>query len=241
MKAADVMSRAVVTVAPDSPLADVIARLLESRVGTVPVLDGETLVGMVCDVDLLHRAELGTSPRPTSWLGLFVSGAARAEAFVHSHGTLARDVMSPPVSVAEDTPLADVAAMLERHGVGRLPVVRGDKLVGTVGRADLLRALASRLAPLPPRSADDQQLREDVIAALEAVGPLGATQDITIVVEDGTVHLWGGVADEATHRALVLAAAVPGAKSVHDHLNPLHRVDPMDRPNWPDPSLHADR
>src|ERR1700728_4810962 len=110
MNAADIMTRAVVTASPETPLAEVIQKLLESRAGMLPVIHGDRVVGMVSDSDLLHRAELGTEPRPTSWLGLFVSDAARATAFVQGHGKLARDVMSAPVAVAEDTPLADVAA-----------------------------------------------------------------------------------------------------------------------------------
>ena len=241
MIAADIMTRASVTVAPETPLAEVIARLLESRMGAIPVVEGSTVVGMVNDTDLLRRAELGTEPHPSSWLGLFVSDAARAAAFVHGHGTAARDVMTAPaVTVAHDTPVAEVAALLERRSIDRVAVLRDGRLAGTVGRSDILRALASRLAPLPPRSADDQRLREDVIAAIETGGWLDGTSDITVVVEDGIAHLWGGVAGDALHRALVVAAGgVPGVRAVRDHLNPLRRADPMDRPNWPDPGVRA--
>jgi CBS domain-containing protein len=240
MIAADIMTRALVTVAPETPLDEVIRLLLEKRVGALPVVQDGAVVGLVGEADLLHRAELGTEPRPTSWLGLFVSDAARATAFVQGHGKLARDVMSAPVAVAEDTPLADVAALLERRGIGRVPVLRDGRLIGTVGRSDILRALASRLNPLPPRSADDQRLRDDVVAAIEATGALAETSDMTVVVEGGVVHLWGGVDGDAIHRALVVAAGgVPGVGEVRDHLTPLDRPDPMDRPNWPDPGVRV--
>ena len=240
MIAADIMTRAVATVAPETPLAEIVGALLASRAGCIPVVQGGDVVGMVTDTGLLHRAELGTEPRPASLLGLFVTDAARAAAFVRGHGRLARDVMiSPAVTVNEATPVAEVAELLERHGIGRVPVVRGSKLVGTVGRSDILRALASRLAPLPPRSADDQRLREDVVAAIEAGGWRDDVSDMTVLVEDGVAHLWGAVAPEAVHRALVVAAGVvPGVRAVRDHLSAPHHTDPMDRPNWPDPGLH---
>jgi CBS domain-containing protein len=237
MKAADIMTRAVVTVAPETPLDEVI-RLLLDKPGGLPVVDDGTVVGIVDEADLLRRAELGSEPRPNSWLGLFVSDTARAAAFVRGHGRLARDVMTAPaVTVAEDTPVGEVAELLEKRGIGRVPVLRDGRLVGMVGRSDLLRALASRLAPLPPRSEDDRQVREAVTSAIEQSGWLEGTADITIVVENGVVHLWGSVAGEAIHRALVVAVGeVPGVREVRDHLVPAQHPDPMDRPNWPAPA-----
>jgi CBS domain-containing protein len=238
MIAADIMTRALVTVAADTPLDEVIRLLLDTRVEALPVLEGETVVGIVAESDLLRRAEFGTAPRPTSWLGLFVSDEARAKAFVRGHGRLARDVMSQPVvAVAEDTPVGEVAALLEKRGIGQVPVLREGRLVGVVGRSDILRALASRLTPLPPRSADDRRLRESVVMAVEASGRLEGTADVSIVVESGIVHLWGSVAGEAIHRALVVAVGeVPGVREVCDHLSPAQHPDPLDRPNWPSPA-----
>jgi CBS domain-containing protein len=238
MRAADIMTRALVTVAPDTPLDEVIRLLLDKRAGALPVVEDHAVVGIVAEADLLRRAELGAEPRPTSWLGWFVSDTARAQAFVRGHGKLARDVMTQPaVTVAEDTPVAEVAALLEHQRISRVPVLREGRLVGLVSRSDILRALASRLAPLPPRSADDRSLREAVIAAIEASGWLEGTADLTIVVEAGVVDLWGSVAGEAIHRALVVAVGeVPGVREVRDHLAPVQHPDPMDRPNWPSPA-----
>lgn len=238
MKAADIMTRTLPSVAPDTPLAEVIRLLLDKRVGALPVVDGSTVVGIVAEADLLRRVELGAAPRPTSWLGLFTSDTARAAAFVHSHGTLARDVMSQPaVTVTEDTPVGEVAELLEKKRIGRVPVLRDGRLVGMVGRSDILRALASRLAPLPARSEDDQRLREAVVASIEASGWLEGTADMTIVVEAGVVHLWGTVADQTIHRALIVAVGeIPGVREVRDHLGPAQTIDPLDRPNWPSPA-----
>lgn len=238
MIAADIMTRALVTVSPDTPLAEVIQLLLEKRTGALPVVESGEVRGMVAEADLLRRAELGSEPRPTSWLGLFASDSARAAAFVRGHGRRAADVMThPAITVAEDTPVGQVAELLEKRGIGRVPVVRDGQLVGLVGRSEILRALASRLAPLAPRSEDDRHLRELVVMAIEQSGWLEGTADLTIVVEAGIVHLWGTVTDEAIHRALVLAVGeVPGVTQVRDHLGPPEHADPLDRPNWPSPA-----
>ncbi len=239
MIAADIMTRTVATVSPETPLDEVIRLLLETRVGALPVVEGGGAVaGMVAEADLLRRAELGSEKRPTSWLNLFISDSTRAAAFVRGHGTAARDVMThPAVTVAEDTPVAEIAALLEKRGIGRVPVVRDGRLVGIVGRSDLLRALASRLTPLPPRSADDRDLREAVIAAIEGSGWMEGTADLTIVVEGGVVQLWGSIGDAAVHRALVLAVGeVPGVREVRDNLAAPPHFDPLDRPNWPAPA-----
>jgi CBS domain-containing protein len=239
MIAADIMTRAAATLSPETPLDEVIRLLLETRAESLPVVgeDG-AVVGTVSETDLLRRAELGSEKRPTSWLGLFASDSARAAAFVRGHGKLARDVMThPAATVAEDTPVGEVAALLEKRGIGRVPVVRNGRLVGVVGRSDLLRALASRLTPLPPRNAGDRELREAVIAAIEGSGWMEGAADMTIVVEGGVVQLWGSIADEAVHRALVLAIGdVPGVREVRDNLVRPPHPDPLDRPNWPVPA-----
>ena len=241
MIAADILTPAQATVGPDTPLADVVKLLLEKRVGTLPVIDAHTLVGTVSEADLLHRAELGTERRPPSWLALFLSDASKAAAFVRGHGTRAADVMTTPApTVAEDTPLAEIAEMLERHGLAELPVLREGRLAGMVSRSSILRALASRLTPLPTRSADERELRAAVARALEASGWIDGVADATLVVEGDVVHLWGSVTSEAVHRALVLAAGeVPGVGAVRDHLDHAHRPDPLDRPNWPDPGVRV--
>jgi CBS domain-containing protein len=238
MIAADIMTRALVTISPDTPLPDVIRLLLDKRVGALPVVEGASVVGVVAESDLLRRIELGTEPRPTSWLGLFVSDNARAEAFVRGHGRLARDVMTQPaITVPADTPIGEVAELLEKRGISRVPVLRDGRLVGVVGRSDILRALASRLTPLPARGEDDRRVREAIVTTIEASGWLEGTADVTIIVEAGVVNLWGTVAGEAIHRALVVAVGeVPGVREVRDHLSPATSLDPLDRPNWPSPA-----
>jgi CBS domain-containing protein len=121
-------------------------------------------------------------------------------------------------SVDEHTQLGDIVAMMERHRIKRVPVLRGKKLVGIVTRANLLRALACVMHRLPPASADDAGIRQKIIAELqgEKWTPV-ATVDA--IVRDGVVTLTGYVLDERQREALkVLVENVPGVKQVRDQM-----------------------
>ena len=117
MKAKDIMTSPVVSVTPVTSVREIAALLLEHRISAVPVLDDGRLVGIVSEGDLLHRHEIGTDrvPPPRSWwLRLFSTGGTPAE-YVRSHAAHARDIMAREVvSVAEDTPVADIARCSRR-------------------------------------------------------------------------------------------------------------------------------
>lgn len=141
---ADVMTRAVSTVRPETPLAEVVDLLLRRDVKAVPVVDERGhVVGIITGGDLLRRGDLRLR------LGLkqdLETDALREhlQALTRSRLT-ARDVMTRPVRVVSpETDLAAVIDLMARHRVKRLPVVDQRKaLVGIVSRADLLRAIAA--------------------------------------------------------------------------------------------------
>ena len=83
---------------------------------------------------------------------------------------------------------------METNGVKRLPVMRGDKLVGIVSRANLLQAVAGLARDIPDPTADDDHIRSRIIAAIEKNdwSPFG----LNVVVRDGIVHLSGVITDE---------------------------------------------
>ena len=130
---------------------------------------------------------------------------------------------SVPVTVTEDTPLPAVVDLMEEKNVKRLPVLRGDKLVGMVTRANLLQAVASLARQVPDPTADDDHIRNRVINAIEKNDwcPFG----LSVIVRDGIVHLSGIVTEEQARRAAIVAAEnVEGVVKVHDHLR---WMDPM--------------
>ena len=144
MKAQDVMTAPVVTVAPEAPVPEIAALLIERQISAVPVVDGGAVVGIVSEGDLLRRGETRTERRRPGWLEMLLNRDIQAAGFVKEHGTCARDVMTADViAVAPDTDLAEIARILERRRIKRVPVIDKGRLVGIVSRANLLRGLVA--------------------------------------------------------------------------------------------------
>jgi CBS domain-containing protein len=230
MKAKDIMTSPVITVAPDTPVREIAALLFERRISGVPVLEDGRLVGLVSEADLLHRHEIGTdSVQPRSWwLRLFSADCTPAE-YIKSHATQARDIMAREVvSVAQDTPVAEIATLLETRGIKRVPVLRGAQLVGIVSRANLIQALAvmrqSAIRAIPP---SDHAIRGRLLGELERQ-PWWRRVGSNVVVTEGVVHYWGmvGSGDER-NAARVAAENVPGVRGVEDHRFEYHDIPSM--------------
>jgi CBS domain-containing protein len=237
MQARDIMTPDVICVAPDTGVAEVVRLMLDRRISAVPVVEEGRLVGIVSEGDLLRRVETGTDAPPSRWLELVHSGDTRAADYVKTHGRRAEEVMTRSViTVGEDASLAQIARILAAHRFRRVPVMRGERLVGIVSRANLMQALASRMAaPAEAPSADDRRIREALLAEIGRQS-WAAPGDASVTVSNGVVHLWGSIDSEAKHRALVVTAEnIPGVAAVEDHMQRLVAVDPVDRPNWPTP------
>jgi CBS domain-containing protein len=225
MRAGDVMTGEVVTVRPEARVEQVARLMLEHHISAVPVVEAEgRLLGIVSEGDLVRRVETGTLARRAWWLDLLTDTAVQAREYVKTHGRRAADVMTGPVvTVGVDTPVEEIARLLERHGIKRVPVVRDGRVIGIVSRADLIRGLAVRpVEPPPARGEDDRAIREAVLSALRAQ-PWWIGTYRNVVVVDGVVHLWGLARSEAERQAMRVAAeAVPGVKGVEDHLMDWH-------------------
>ncbi len=161
MQARDLMSRDVVRVSPETPLRDVARVLLHHQLSAVPVVDATgAVVGMVSEGDLIGRKKTERETRSEWWLMRLAEGEPVNEEFErHIQGPLAvaSEVMSSPViSVTEDTPFDEIAALMATHRVKRVPVIRDGQLVGIVRRADLLRSVGGgpdAPVPRPPEPA----------------------------------------------------------------------------------------
>ena len=230
MRSKDVMTTNVVTVGPDTDVRTIARSLIERGISAVPVVDhAGRVIGIVSEGDLMRRAEAGTERRPSWWLELFASPEEKARDYAKSHGLTAKDVMSrPAVTVAEDAPLGEVATLLERHRIKRVPVVRDGAIVGIVSRANLLRGLVAREAA-PAVTPDDAGIREQVAAGINAAGIIEPY--VNVVVADGIVHVWGFVGSEAEKAAIRIAAeTVPGVKAVQN--NVAVGTNPVLRGGW---------
>jgi CBS domain-containing protein len=115
MLAKDIMTSNVITVAPQTPVKNLARILTKNHISGVPVLDRKgKLLGIVSEADLIAK-----------------------------RGRLAKSIMSHHVtSVTEETPVEEIAKVLTTHKIKRVPVSRGEKLVGIVSRGDIVRALA---------------------------------------------------------------------------------------------------
>jgi CBS domain-containing protein len=225
MKALDVMVRNVVTVKPDDAVADAVRLLAEHDISAPPVVDdGNNVVGVISEADLLHRDEMGTEKQRPWWLEAVTPASTLAGEFAKSHGRRVAEVMSTDVvSAAEDTPLGEIGTMLERYRIKRVPVLRGGKLVGVVSRSNLIQALASSRAPAVGAGAEaDRKIRQELLDRL-------SREDWTdfgernVIVSGGIVHLWGLVGSLQEHKALLaLAEGVPGVASVSDEMIPAY-------------------
>jgi CBS domain-containing protein len=219
MKAGDVMVSNVISVGPDTEIKDVADVLIRNRISGVPVLgsDGE-LLGIISEGDLIRRPETGTERRPSRWLSLFASPEGEALEFIKSHSTKAADVMTAPVvSASPDTPIATIAALLEKNKIKRVPIVENGKVVGMVSRANLVQALASAAA-VAPSSADDTKIRARVMSRLGAENWTRPAL-MNVIVTNGTVELWGIVDSQTERKAVrVLVETTPGVRGVNDNL-----------------------
>jgi CBS domain-containing protein len=166
--AADVMTRDVAVVHPETTLLSAVKLTASRGVSGLPVVDEHgALVGMMSEGDLLRWHE-GFSDREVRWLHLLAEGFDLAPDFLREiqeqHRTI-KVLMSPnPITVIETTPAREIASLMHTHGINSVPVLRDRKLVGIVTRTDLVRALAQKLSemePPPPRRASvDEALRQ---------------------------------------------------------------------------------
>ena len=215
MQAIKVMTRTVVTVPADATVWAAADILLGARVSAAPVVDADgRMLGIVSEADLMNRPELGTVPS-RSWLQrLLTDEAILARDYLRSHSHRVVDVMTRKVvSVDERTDLKEIAALMQKHQIKRVPVVRDGRVVGIVSRANLLQGLLAREPQPSGAAADDETLRIQVVGALAKHDWSSGVSNV--VVENGVVNVWGSVASPTVREAVRVAAEnVPGVQRV---------------------------
>lgn len=219
MKAKDVMTQKVYSVNLKTPVHEIARLLLERQISAVPVIDeGNRVLGIVSEGDLMRRVE-GERHR-SWWLGLVADPRRLARDYVKSHGRDAQSVMTREViTVTEDTPLADIAQLLEKERIKRVPVLRDGRLVGIVSRANIIQGLAARSEVLEVKvEVDDVRIRKTLLDTLDKE-PWATAIGFNVLVDKGTVHLYGVVDSDAQRGAVEVAAQnVPGVRAVENHL-----------------------
>jgi CBS domain-containing protein len=219
MNASDVMTVRVVTIEPDATVQAAAKLMLERGISALPVVDKfGRLIGIISEGDLIRRAETGTERSSSWWLNVISGSDQLAYDFVKAHGTKVSDVMTREVVVAKpDTPLREVARLLESNRIKRVPVVEENLLIGIVSRANLLQALASARSAAAVK-VPDSELRDVIIDRLSQQ-PWSHPSLLNPIVTDGVVDLWGMVLTPTEHDAVrVLVEETPGVRAVHSHL-----------------------
>ena len=230
MHAMDVMTTDVITIDPDTTVQGLATLLAERGISGAPVVDPSgRLVGVVSEGDLLHRAEIGTAHRHRKrrrswWLDHFASDLARE--YVKSHGRTVKDIMTRDVvTVAEDTELSEVAALLEAKRIKRVPVMRDGKIVGIISRANIVRAVGATKGVPSQGEGDDRSIRAHLLAELgrEEWAKIWPED---IIVRDGTVHFWlsDDEPEEKRQALRVAAETITGVRSVEEHFLPAPAV-----------------
>jgi CBS domain-containing protein len=220
MKATDVMVRNVITTHPQASVSDVSRLLVDNDVSALPVVDDAGhLVGVISEADLMRREEIGSAKVRPWWLEAVTPGATLAKEFAQSHGKRVEELMSTDViSANENASLGEIASLLERNRIKRVPILKDGKLIGIVSRSNLVQALASAKSNELSVSENDHMIRAEIVTRL-AGQPWTDFGDRNIIVRDGIVHLWGLVGSQSERKALTaLAESVPGATDVRDEM-----------------------
>jgi len=168
MRAHQIMTKPVITVSPETTIVEAANIMLQKHISGLPVVDtsGE-LVGIVSEGDFIRRSEIGTQRKRGRWLRFILGPGRSAADFVQEHGRRVAEVMTKdPLTITEDTAMAEIVELMEKNNVKRLPVVHDGKLVGIVSRANLLQAVASLAREVPDPTADDDHIRDRIIVAM---------------------------------------------------------------------------
>jgi CBS domain-containing protein len=147
LTAADIMTRNVITARPDDSVAKIARLLSDHEISAQPICDPQgTVLGMLSEGDLIRPFGQENTTKRAWWLNLLAEGHDLAPSFLESlrvEDRPARDLMVVPVITASpDTSVPELADLLARHHIKRLPILRDGQLVGIVSRADVVHAIA---------------------------------------------------------------------------------------------------
>jgi CBS domain-containing protein len=146
--ARDVMTGDPVTTTADVEVKEAAHVMSDRRIGALPVMDGDELVGLVTEGDLIMQDVKVQFPTYIHLLGGFITYPPSTSKFESelkkAVGATVGDVMTTDVITVEaDATVEDVATLMVDRDVSRVPVMEGGRLVGIVSKSDIVRSLAS--------------------------------------------------------------------------------------------------
>jgi len=151
LRARDIMTKELITVSPKTEIMKAAKILLEKGINGIPVVDSGRLVGILCQSDLIAQQKKLPIPSLFTLLDGFIplqSAKHFEKAFKKIAATTVADSMTPdPITVQSDTSIEEIASLMVDKNFHTIPVVDGGKLVGIVGKEDVLRTLMSSSEP----------------------------------------------------------------------------------------------
>lgn len=216
MRVSDIMTKAVITVGPTTPIQEAARTLVKHGISGVPVVDdGGGVVGLLSEGDLILRHK--PRERTPWWRVFFDDGERLAREYQKAVGTTVEEVMTRSViSVGPDFPVEAAAAILDEHRIRRVPVIAGGRLVGIVSRGDLVRALAGAPERAVVSRADAELVRE---MKTRLAREQWVTSRIVVQAQAGVLSLWGFADTDAEKAALeTMAHSIEGVQKVESHL-----------------------
>lgn len=145
LKAKDIMTTSPITITPEMEIVNAAKTLLENRINGVPVIEKGKLVGILCQSDLISQQKRFPMPSIFTFLDGFIplqSNKDIEKTVKKIAATVVRDAMTPdPVSVTPDTDIEEIAGLMIDKNFHTIPVVKKNKLVGIIGKEDVLKTL----------------------------------------------------------------------------------------------------
>lgn len=145
LKAEDIMTKDVIAVKPETTVEELARLLIEHKISGAPVVDEENkLVGIVTENDLIKknaRLHIPTIIRLFDAYFLLDSDKMEDEIKKMVAGTVDEICNKDIVSLTEETTLEDIATIMSEKKIHLLPVLRDNKVVGIVGKADVVRSM----------------------------------------------------------------------------------------------------
>ena len=196
MRVRDVMTYGAIGLSETATIAEAAETLLKAHISAVLVHDADNaLVGLLSEGDLMRRSELGSERKRPRWLEALLSGGRLAKSYAHTHGRKIGEIMTRKiVSIGEDADLSEAVDLMLRYGVKRLPVLRGEQVVGIISRADLLKALVASL-PKKDGGHPDAEIKAAIEAELDRLG-WAPKASVRVEVRNGVVTFGGAITDE---------------------------------------------
>ncbi len=147
LKAKDIMTKDVVVVKLSTTVHELAKILVNNKISGAPVVDDTgKLLGMVTENDLIDQNKRFHIPTVIRLFDAFITidQPAFRQQIKKMTGTTVADIYSPnPITLSEDTPLDEIAAIMSEKKVHLLPVIRDNAIAGIIGKIDIIKAVSA--------------------------------------------------------------------------------------------------